>query len=87
MDSLEGVSQEEADFATVVALFAVPLVSLAQAVKFWLDLPNAGQLLALLLTVEIRAGELVSHGLWPEERPEVEHTHTQKLTNCQHIGW
>lgn len=75
-DSLEGVAQKEADFAAVVALFAIALVSLAQPVKFWFDLPDAGQLLTLLLTMEIRAGELVSHGLRPGERPEGEHTHT-----------
>ncbi len=75
VDSLEGVAQEEADFAAGV-LFAIPLVSLAQPVKFWFDLPNAGQLLTLLLTMEIRAGKLVSHGLRPGERPEGEHTHT-----------
>lgn len=76
-DSLEGVAQKEADFAAVVALFAIALVSLAQPVQFWFDLPNAGQLLTLLLTMEIRAGELVSHGLRPRERPEGEqHTHT-----------
>lgn len=75
VDSLEGVAQEEADFAAGV-LFAIALVSLAQPVKFWFDLPNAGQLLTLLLTMEIRAGKLVSHGLRPGERPEGEHTHT-----------
>lgn len=76
--SLEGVAQEEADFAAGVALFAVPLVSLAQPVEFWFDLPDAGQLLTLLLTVEIRTGELVSNGLRPGERTEGE----QSLTHA-----
>lgn len=66
-DLLEGVAQEEADLAAVVALFTFTLVPLG-SVELWFDLPNAGYLL-LLFTVEIRTGELVSHGLGPK------HTH------------
>lgn len=64
-DLLEGVAQEEADLATVVALFAFALVALGP-VELRFDLPNAGHLL-LLLSVEIRTGELVSHGLGPKQ--------------------
>lgn len=64
-DLLEGVAQEEADLAAVVALFAFALVALG-SVELRFNLPNAGYLL-LLLTVEIRAGELVSHGLGPKQ--------------------
>lgn len=63
-DLLEGVTQEEADLAAVVALFAFALVAFG-SVELRLDLPNAGDLL-LLLSVEIRARELVSHWLGPE---------------------
>lgn len=62
-DSLEGVAQQEADLAAVVALFAFALVALGP-VKLRFDLPDAGHLL-LLLAVEVRTGELVSHGLGP----------------------
>ena len=62
---LKGVAQEEADLATVVSLFAFALVALG-SVELRLDLPNTGDLL-LLLTVEIRTGELVSHGLGPKQ--------------------
>lgn len=85
VDSLEGITQKEADFAAGV-LFAIPLVSLAQPVKFWFDLPNAGQLLTLLLSMEIRAGKLVSHGLRPGERPEGELTHTCACID-KHRDW
>lgn len=64
-DLLEGVAQEEADLAAVVALFAFALVALGP-VELRFDLPNAGYLL-LLLAVEIRTGELVSHGLGPKQ--------------------
>lgn len=64
VDLLKGVAQEEADLAAVVTLFTFTLVPLG-SVELWFDLPNAGYLL-LLLTVEIRTGELVSHGLWPK---------------------
>lgn len=63
-DLLEGVAQEEADLAAVVARFAFTLVAL-RPVELRFDLPNAGYL--LLLLVEIRTGELVSHGLRPEQ--------------------
>lgn len=65
MDLLEGVAQEEADLAAVVPLFAFALVALG-SVELRFDLPDAGHLL-LLLAVEIRAGELVSHGLGPTQ--------------------
>lgn len=64
-DLLEGVAQEEADLAAVVTLFAFALVALGP-VELRFDLPNAGYLL-LLLGVEIRTGELVSHGLGPKQ--------------------
>lgn len=62
-DLLEGVAQQEADLAAVVALFAVALVAL-RPVELRLDLADAGHLL-LLLGVEVGAGELVSHGFGP----------------------
>ncbi len=63
-DLLEGVAQEEADLAAVVARFAFTLVALG-SVELRFDLSNAGYLL-LLLSMEIRTGELVSHGLGPK---------------------
>lgn len=62
-DLLEGVAQQEADLAAVVALFAIALVAL-RPVELRLDLANAGHLL-LLLGVEVGTGQLVSHGLGP----------------------
>lgn len=62
---LEGIAQEEADLAAVVALFALTRVALG-SVELRFDLPDAGYLL-LLFTVEIRTGELVSHGLGPKQ--------------------
>lgn len=70
-NSLEGVAQQEADLATVVALLAVALVAFGP-VELRLDLPDAGHLL-LLLRVEVRAGQLVSHGFGPAHRGQ-EHT-------------
>lgn len=67
-DLLEGIAQQEADLAAVVALFALALVALG-SIKLWFDLPNAGYLL-LLLAVKIRTGELVSHGLGPKQTHE-----------------
>lgn len=64
MDSLEGVAQQEADLAAGVALFAFALVALGP-VELRFNLSNAGYL--LLLLVEIRAGELVSHGFGPKQ--------------------
>lgn len=61
---LEGVAQQEADLAAGVALLAFALIAFGP-VKLRLDLPNAGDLL-LILAMEIRAGELVSHGLGSE---------------------
>lgn len=63
-DLLEGVAQEEADLAAGIALFAFALVALG-SVELRFNLPNAGNLL-LLFSMEIRAGELVSHGLGPK---------------------
>lgn len=64
-DLLEGVAQQEADLATVVALFAFALIPLG-SVELRFNLANAGHL--LLLLVEIRAGELVGHGFGPKRR-------------------
>lgn len=64
MDSLEGVAQQEADLAAGVALFAFALIALGP-VELRFNLSNAGYL--LLLLVEIRAGELVSHGFGPKQ--------------------
>lgn len=64
VDSLEGVAQQEADLAAGVALFALALIALG-SVELRFDLSDAGYL--LLLLVEIRAGELVSHGFGPEQ--------------------
>lgn len=64
LDSLEGVAQQEADLAAGVALFALALIALG-SVELRFDLSNAGYL--LLLLVEIRAGELVSHGFGPKQ--------------------
>lgn len=62
-DLLEGVAQQEADLAAVVALFAITQVAL-RPVELRLDLADAGHLL-LLLGMEVGTGELVSHGLGP----------------------
>lgn len=84
LDSLEGVAQQEADLAAGVALFAFALIAFG-SVELRLDLPDAGDLL-LLLAVEIRAGELVSHGFGPEHAhngtkgERLKNTHT-KLHN------
>ena len=67
---LEGVAQEEADFAAGVALLAITLFALPQSVQLWFDLPNTGHLLTLLLAMEIWTGELMSHGLRPAEKTE-----------------
>lgn len=64
LDSLEGVAQQEADLAAGVALLALALIALG-SVELRFDLSNAGYL--LLLLVEIRAGELVSHGFGPKQ--------------------
>lgn len=80
VDSLEGVAQEEADLATGVTLFTFTLVPFG-SVELWLDLPNAGYLL-LLLTVEIGAGELVSHGLRPKHSEGRGHTHLHGKIIC-----
>ncbi len=64
-DLLEGVAQEEADFAAGVALFPFALVAFGP-VELRFNLPDAGYLL-LLLSMEIRTGELVSHGLGPKQ--------------------
>lgn len=64
-DLLEGVAQEEADLAAGVALLAFALVAFGP-VELRLDLADAGHLL-LLLGVEVGTGELVSHGLGPEQ--------------------
>lgn len=83
-DLLEGVAQQEADLAAGVALFAFALIAFGP-VELGLDLPDAGDLL-LLLAVEIRAGELVSHGFGPERaqnsrgwvtHPAHTHSHTR----------
>lgn len=81
MDLLECVSQEEADFATVVPRFALAQVALG-SVQLWFNLPDARHLL-LLLAVEIRAGELVSHGLGPKQTHKslegnIKHTHKHR---------
>lgn len=78
-DLLEGVAQQEADLSAVVALLAVALVALGP-VELRLDLPDAGHLL-LLLRVEVRAGQLVSHGFGPAHQRE-EHTHTHTQAEC-----
>lgn len=68
MDLLEGIAQEEADLATSVALLAFALIAFG-SVKLRFDLTNAGYLL-LLLSMEIRAGELVSHRFGPKQTHE-----------------
>lgn len=65
-DSLKGITQEKADLAAGVAQFALTLVTL-WSVELWFDLPNTGHLL-FLFTMEIRTGELLSHGLGPTQR-------------------
>lgn len=71
LHSLEGISQKEADLPTGVALFSIPLLPLPRLIQFRLDLTDAGQLLALFIAMEIRAGQLVRHGPWAVNRDRV----------------